>query len=137
LLLIPVTASCIYHLKPTIDIYPMNPADSSLHVQKACAYINAHFSEPLNLNKVCAVVGISPAYLVVLFQKELRITPMRYVWQFRLEKAAELLVQTGYSISQVGYRIGFQSNFHFSRLFKQHYQLTPKEFRKMRATASV
>jgi AraC-like DNA-binding protein len=45
-----------------------------------------------------------------------------------MEEAAFLLKQGGYSVSQVGFELGFTNLSHFSRLFESHYGITPKKF---------
>jgi AraC-like DNA-binding protein len=45
-----------------------------------------------------------------------------------MEEAAFLLKQSGYSVSEVGYQLGFTNLSHFSRLFQRYYGSTPKKY---------
>jgi AraC-like DNA-binding protein len=49
-----------------------------------------------------------------------------------MEEAAFLLRQTGYSVSEVGYGLGFTNLSHFSRLFQRHYNINPKKYSSTR-----
>jgi AraC-like DNA-binding protein len=75
------------------------------------------------------VACCTPNHLIKLFRRHLGITPARYLWQTRVERGVGLLRQTGLSISEIAYRTGFQTPFHFSRLVKQQHQRSPKELR--------
>jgi transcriptional regulator GlxA family with amidase domain len=57
-------------------------------------------------------------------------TPARYLWQFRIERGAAMLGETGHTVAEIAYRCGFQNPFHFSRLVKQHFGQSPKEIRR-------
>ena len=54
---------------------------------------------------------------------------MRYVWEARTRRGAQLLRETGLTVSEIAYRCGFQTPFHFSRWVKQVHGMSPKEFR--------
>ena len=73
---------------------------------------------------------MTPQHLVKLFNQHLRSTPMRFVWNARLRRGVELLMQSGLTVSEVAEQCGFQTPFHFSRLVKQRYHLSPKELRR-------
>ena len=57
-------------------------------------------------------------------------TPYELMKEFRLKKAAELLVQKKLSVSEVYYMTGFKSRTHFSKLFKEKYNVTPGKYGK-------
>ena len=99
-------------------------------VIKAQHHIEAHLSEPIKLSDIAKAASVTPQHLVKLFNQHLRITPMRYVWNARLRRGVELLMQSGLTVSEVAEQCGFQTPFHFSRLVKQHYHMSPKELRR-------
>ena len=60
-------------------------------------------------------------------------TPINFLHDVRLRRAAEILRQTGEtSIEQVAHRVGFNSRSHFSRAFKDHFGISPVAFREGR-----
>jgi AraC family transcriptional regulator of arabinose operon len=99
-------------------------------VVKAQQFIEANLSQPIVLDDIARAASVSPPHLIKLFRQHLRTTPIRYAWDARVRRGAELLTQSGLSVSEVAEQCGFQTPFHFSRLIKQRYGLPPKELRK-------
>jgi len=99
-------------------------------VVKAQQFIEANLSQPIVLDDIARAASVSPPHLIKLFRRHLRATPMRYAWDARVRRGAELLTQSGLSVSEVAEQCGFQTPFHFSRLVKQRYGLSPRDLRK-------
>ncbi|TVQ26611.1 MAG: AraC family transcriptional regulator, partial [Leptolyngbya sp. DLM2.Bin15] len=57
-------------------------------------------------------------------------TPKRWITQKRLERAYLLLSKTDTSVTEVCYAVGFTNLSHFITLFKQKYQITPKQLQQ-------
>lgn len=98
-------------------------------VRIACDYMSRHFDQPLYLDKIAKVSHVSTNHLIVLFKKHLQITPSRYLWKLRCQHASALLRETNIPISLISEQTGFVSAFHFSRLFKQEYGVSPTAYR--------
>ena len=90
--------------------------------------ILADLSEPPKLNTLAAFAGMSETKLKVLFKQVFGDTIYNYFQKARMEEAAFLLKQSGQSVAEVGYKLGFTNLSHFSRLFRKHYNLTPKKY---------
>jgi AraC-like DNA-binding protein len=99
-------------------------------VRRARRYIAEHFEQPLDLAAIASAAGVSENHVVRLFRRHLGQTPIRYLWRLRVERGVELLRDTGLSISEVAYRVGFSTPFHFSRLVKQQTGHAPKALRQ-------
>jgi AraC-like DNA-binding protein len=83
----------------------------------------------LTVSKISAELNISPNYLNRLFATE-GTSVMRYLFSQRLKRAEQLLKQTPkyrIQIQEIAFQCGFSSAAHFSRLFKQHYGITPRD----------
>lgn len=57
-------------------------------------------------------------------------TPNEYMRIMRLKKAAELLAESGNTISEISYRVGINDPFYFSKCFKQQFGVTPSAYQK-------
>lgn len=57
--------------------------------------------------------------------------PLSLLYHLRLEKAAELLVTTELSVSEIAFYVGFKNTSHFSRKFSEKFKVTPTEYRNM------
>ncbi|CAB3745977.1 AraC family transcriptional regulator [Paraburkholderia humisilvae] len=83
----------------------------------------------LNLGQIAAELRISANYLAKLFRMEGK-TVMRYVLEKRLERAHSLVKQFGQhrmQIQEIAFICGFESPSHFSRMFKQHFGVSPRD----------
>ncbi|MBP3962692.1 helix-turn-helix domain-containing protein [Paenibacillus lignilyticus] len=96
----------------------------------ALTYIQQHYAEELSLPDLAGAAGVSPEHLVRLFHVHQHLTPIRYLWQYRVLKATELLSQSGLSIGEIASRCGFKTAFHLSRLVKEQTGSTPSDIRK-------
>jgi len=104
---------------------------NSVQIEETVRYINAHYSENLKLKDMAERVYISPQYLSGLFKKEMNMTISDYIAKIRMERAKELLKDTGLSIGEIAEKTGYKDIRHFSTMFKRLTGLTPSEFRRI------
>jgi len=97
---------------------------------RALEFIELNLHRQIDLEEIAQYAGIAKHYMVKLFRTHLNETPVRFLWNLRIQKGAELLRSSGLNVSEVADATGFQSPFHFSRLFKKNYSLSPREFRE-------
>jgi len=99
-------------------------------VRRAQGFVEAHYTEPLELSEIARASFVSPAHLIRLFRRHLGTTPTRYLWRVRLQHGVALLRDTGLPVSEIAYRVGFKTPAHFSRVVKRTYQRSPQEIRR-------
>ena len=90
-------------------------------------YIDKHFSEEINLDKIANKALVSKFHFIRLFKKYYGRTPNQYLQEVRIEKAKKLL-QKGNSMDEVCNAIGFASKTSFIALFKKKTGKTPMVF---------
>ena len=74
---------------------------------------------------------LSPFYISKIFKSEIGDTPIRHLINIRLEKAKELLESgSGSSIQAVAAMVGYDDAYHFSKLFKKRYGISPSQAKK-------
>ncbi|MDO4583883.1 MAG: helix-turn-helix domain-containing protein [Planctomycetia bacterium] len=101
------------------------------YLSQITAYIQFHFHEKITLPWLAEmVVPISSGYIRHLFQKELNTTFTDYLRDVRMQHAADLLKKTTFPIQKIAELTGYQDSSRFTRHFKAHYQLLPREYRK-------
>jgi len=97
-------------------------------------YIEENLSNSdINPTIVTNDIGLSSRYINTLFQKE-ETSLMRYIWRRRLENCRNDLLDSaniGGRISDIAFRWGFNDLSHFSRIFKQKYGHSPKDYRQL------
>lgn len=92
-------------------------------------YINEHLDHNLTLAELAASVQISPHHFASLFKQSTGFTPHQYVMKCRIDKAKQLLISRELTLVEICHQVGFQSQSHFTRVFREHTQLTPKAYR--------
>jgi AraC family transcriptional regulator len=98
-------------------------------LREAIAYINEHLDQSLHLAEIAAIVQISPHYFASLFKQSTGFAPHQYVTKCRIEKAKRLLKRQELTIVEICQQVGFQSQSHFTKVFRQHTLTTPKVYR--------
>lgn len=94
--------------------------------------VQERLAEPIQMDDLAELVNTSPRQLNRLFHRLFGTTPMHYVLQQRLARAAALLEQTTLSVGQVAQKVGIPDPFYFSRLFTRHMQRSPSDWRRKR-----
>lgn len=103
------------------------PICANESLKKSIAYLRHHFQSNISIADVARHCDISERYLRILFAQHLKITPLDYLNQLRINKSIELLRNTELSIKEISFQCGFQSPQYFSRIFKQQTGKTPRE----------
>ena len=93
-------------------------------------YIQNHFSEEINIDDVAASAAISISECLRCFHNTIGTTPIQYLKNYRIERAAELLSGTGDKVLDIGIQCGFQDMSYFARAFRMVKGCTPKEWRE-------
>lgn len=101
----------------------MNPA------QKALWYIESHLAEPLTLDDVAGVAGVSRFHLVRAFASATGLSVMRYVRARRLTRAAQALAAGAPDILSLALEADYGSHEAFTRAFREHFGVTPEAVR--------
>jgi AraC family transcriptional regulator, positive regulator of tynA and feaB len=113
-------------------------ARDGVKLDRARQAIEAHLTDPdLNPDVIGRAVGLSRRSLYRLL-RQIGQTPMGFVHELRLSKAARLLrdrTAENRSVTNVSYAVGFVDPTHFSRLFRARYGMSPKQWTESRSTA--
>ncbi|MGM9618021.1 helix-turn-helix domain-containing protein [Butyricicoccus sp.] len=94
-------------------------------ITEAIAYMEKHFQEPITVQELAGIVGLSPYYFSRLFRKYTNFSPHAYLIDLRITFARDLLASSQHPIEQVAERCGFNSIQHFIRCFRQHIGCSP------------
>lgn len=92
-------------------------------------HIREHLADKLTLDSAAAAAFLSPNYLAHLIKKETGRTFVEIVTERRMERAQELLLNTGIRVSEVAQQVGFGDEAYFSRRFRQVIGVSPMAFR--------
>lgn len=96
---------------------------------RAIAYIHENLARNITLAELSNVVQMSPHYFATLFKQSTRLPPHQYITKCRIETAKQLLAKRELTIVEISQQVGFQNQSHFTRIFRQHVETTPKVYR--------
>lgn len=111
------------------------PQPASRIVRKARLFMQQNYADNITLKALANASHCSMNHLINQFKASFDMTPIRYLWQFRLDRSESLLRHTDASIATIAEQCGFTSPFHFSRLFKQRHQLSPSQYRQKKSNS--
>ncbi len=117
------------HQHPSSDIHSYA---NSTHktISEITGYINNHYPENITLDTISALFYISPCYFSRTFKKVCGISFSEYLNNVRVKEARKLLYKTDMSITRLAETVGFSSNSHLDRVFKNLTGMSPLAYRK-------
>jgi AraC-like DNA-binding protein len=106
------------------------PARLPLHkLERVRAFIGENYARRLLVGDLAAVVYMSPFHFTRLFKQATGIAPHAYLTSHRVERAKQLLAESRLALVDVAARVGFQTQGHFTEVFRRHVGTTPRRFR--------
>jgi len=93
--------------------------------------IHERYAEAWTLAGISEAANVSASHLGRLFREQEGVSPMKYLWRYRVEQGIQQLRTTGLAVGEVAERCRFQTPFHFARLVKQHSGRTATELRAL------
>jgi AraC-like DNA-binding protein len=101
-------------------------------VKDMMRFLETHMREEMSLKQLADYAHLSERECQREFQSYIGTTPIQYLNQIRLAKAADLLREGRVSITEVCYQSGFQSPSYFSKKFRLRYGITPRQYQSYR-----
>lgn len=106
-------------------------------IKEASSFVESNYDTPLSIAELCSQFAISPSKLQEGFKLMHGRTVADYVRDVRVCKAEDLIKNTDLNISEVVYSIGFTSRSYFSKIFKEKYNCSPKEYKVAQKTMAI
>ena len=97
-------------------------------VQESIEYIEKHYQQQMSVGDISRALGTSTSYLSRIFKESTGETIIRTINNKRIEKAKTYLAETDYKVYEVADILGFENVTYFSRFFKKHTGMSPKEY---------
>ncbi len=105
-------------------------------LQRVFEHVREHVAEALSVGELAQVVGMSQYYFSKLFKLSTGTTPHQYVMRQRVEHAQEMLREGSLPLVEVGVKAGFETQSHFTSVFRHLVGVTPKRYRDMQRAMS-
>ena len=98
-------------------------------MEKVMLCIRENLSDAdFNIEQLAENVGMSRTHLYRTIKRLTGFNASEFLRNIRLEQAARLIKEKKVSVSQVAYTVGFNSQSHFSMIFKKHFGVSPTTF---------
>ncbi len=107
--------------------------DYTERLNRVLLYIQEHINEPLSLNELAGVACFSPFHFHRIFTAFVGEPLYEYIKRVRLEQAAMKLLYTRLPVTEIATSAGYETPASFTRAFRQHFGLSPSEFRKTKS----
>lgn len=98
-------------------------------LSKLVEHIHASLHEPLHVSDLAQQAHLSPFHFARMFRHSLGLPPHAYITARRMDAARELLAASDLPLAEVGRRVGYRTQAHFTGVFRTHVGTTPKQYR--------
>lgn len=102
---------------------------SSERIKEMLQFIHDNYMEELSAAQIARSAAVSESECLRCFRSAIGTTPIRYVKQYRIQKASQLLTSTRERICDIAARCGFQDMSYFTKTFRELKGCTPREYR--------
>ena len=101
-----------------------------LLVRKAKRYIDRNYGKKsLTLERIAEFCSVTPSYISTVFKKDMGLSLVEYITEFRLKKAKELMDRNPeIAIMDAAERVGYGDAYYFSKCFRRLYGLSPSAY---------
>jgi AraC-like DNA-binding protein len=119
------------HLSRCYDQSRNADSRALLRIAQTIAHLETCYAENVKLAELVSIAGMSRRSFLRAFEAATGSTPIDYLIQLRLSRAAALLRRTTQSITDIAFQVGFQDSNYFSRQFRQRYGMSPSAYRRL------
>jgi AraC-like DNA-binding protein len=98
-------------------------------LKRAIDYVEARLDEPVSLADIASSAGLTRMHFAAQFRTATGFRPHEYLLRRRIERAQQMLVATGMSLVDVALSVGFQTQSHFTSVFKRYAGQPPRAWR--------
>jgi transcriptional regulator len=99
-------------------------------IARCIEYIRNEIFTTIELHQLAEIACLSKDHFIRLFKQEMRVTPLHYINQKKIEKAQLKLITESCTAKEIAYQLGYDDHSYFTRLFKKMTGVTPMEYRK-------
>ena len=104
--------------------------------QSMLSFVHSHYQDPLTVRQIAAYGIINKNRCTDLFRKYTRLSPIKYLNEYRLYMAKNLILNTKKPISEISADVGYNQISHFIEQFRGAYGLSPLKYRNQFAGQS-
>jgi AraC-like DNA-binding protein len=118
------------------SIRDMGAQGRDWRIRKAAQAMQSNGGRTTNIDKFAKEAGLSRAHFFRLFESSIGLPPKVYLNVVRMEQAYDAVLHHDASVGEIGEQLGFAEPAHFTRFFRNHAGVGPREFRAVSRLAS-
>ncbi len=99
--------------------YKVNVQSIDSRIQKSIRYILGNLHNPIEVEELARMAGVTTAYFGTLFKKNTGSSAKEYINKMKISNAENILLSGEFSVKDAAYKCGFEDIFYFSKLFKR------------------
>jgi len=105
---------------------------NSSRIETIKKYIYKNYDADLSLDVLAQLIYVHQDYLSRVFKKECGVTVNRFIRNYRMEKAKDLLINTHLKVRVICTSVGYKNYSYFCQSFKEHFGATPEKIRQIK-----
>lgn len=102
---------------------------ADFYVREALSFIEQNFQNDISVENISEFCNLNRSYFGKIFHDAVGKSPQEFLISYRMTKAAELLKLTDLPIHDISNAVGYPNQLHFSRAFKNVYDISPRQWR--------
>lgn len=99
-------------------------------INEAITFITMHYNTDVSIKELANSCNLSQSRFMYLFKEQTGMAPHAYLQALRIKNSMTLLTSTQLKIVEVGKQCGYEDSLYFSRVFKKHVGVSPREYRR-------
>lgn len=99
-------------------------------IENAMSIIHSEYMSGITVSEIARRLNLERTYFSYIFKKKIGVSPKKYILDFRMREAVNLLENYGYNVSVAAASVGYSDIYVFSKMFKQYYGVSPTEYLK-------
>lgn len=119
-----------------IDESPSRSGQKAEQLKPALEYIETHYGQPITLETLARLTGLSSKYFCRYFRAIVHRSPIDYLNYYRIECASYFLISSDMTVAEIAQHCGYNDSSFFIKQFKKYKGITPKQYRMQPASAS-
>lgn len=116
-----------------VELIGVQSSDSSFphsrRINRIVQFVEKNYNRKISLEDVGELVGMSASSVSRFFKKRTRHNFWDYLNGFRIDRAAQMMIETEHTISEISYACGFNNISNFNRVFRERIGTTPSDYR--------
>lgn len=116
-----------------VELIGVQGSDSTLphsrRINKIVQFVEKNYHHKISLEDVGELVGMSASSVSRFFKQRTRHNFWDYLNGFRIDRAAQMMIETEHTISEISYACGFNNISNFNRVFRERIGTTPSDYR--------